>query len=152
MREFYIQFIKNKAKVWPSVHYSQPQHSKQDFFTWATFLREQRIVCIQITLERCYDSNFFLRNIEMITWISFNIRTSTFKSCNISEIYSHLRQTQTWICATWLRFPLTCLKLLFTFKSSYKLFSSIKIVRRFFICSFSILRNSQPESAVCRLP
>ena len=95
---------------------------------------------------------FFSRNIEMITWISFNIRTSTFNSCNISEIYSRLRQTQTWICATWLRLPLTCLKLFFTFKSSFKLFSSIKIVRLFFIRSFSILRNSQPESAVCCLP
>ena len=94
----------------------------------------------------------FSRNIEMITWISFNIRTFTLKSCNISEIYSRLRQTQTWICASWLRFPLTCLKLFFTFKSSFKLFSSIKIVRLFFICSFSILRNSQPESAFCRLP
>ena len=58
------------------------------------------------------------------------------------------------ICTTWPSFPLTC-RLLFII-STHKLvvsrnFVSIRVVLSCFE-SFSILRNSHLESAVCRLP
>ena len=61
---------------------------------------------------------------------------------------------QTRICTTWTRFPFAC-RLLFII-STHKLVVSrnvlsIRIFWAVFICSFSILRNSQPESDVCRL-
>ena len=62
---------------------------------------------------------------------------------------------QTLICTTWPSFPFTC-RLLFII-STRKLvvsrnFLSIRIFWTVFICSFSILINSQLESDVCRLP
>ena len=62
---------------------------------------------------------------------------------------------QTRIYTTWPCFPFTC-RLLFIF-STHKLevsrnFLSIRIVLSCFICSFSILRNSQLESDVWHLP
>ena len=61
---------------------------------------------------------------------------------------------QMWICTTWSSFRLLC-HLLFII-STHKLvvsrnFLSIRIFLAVFICSFSILRNSQRESDVCRL-
>ena len=63
---------------------------------------------------------------------------------------------QTRICTTWPSFLFTCRFKLFLI-STPKLvvsldFLSIRIFLAVFICSFSILRNSQLESDVCRLP
>ena len=62
---------------------------------------------------------------------------------------------QTRICTTWPSFPPTC-RLLFII-STHNLvvspnFSSIRIFWAGFICLFSILRNPQLETNVCRLP
>ena len=73
------------------------------------------------------------------------------------EVKHHVYvKRQTWICTTWssLR-PCTC-RLLFII-STHKLvvscnLLSIRIFLVVFICSFSILRNCQLESDVCRLP
>ena len=59
------------------------------------------------------------------------------------------------ICTTWPSFPFAC-RLLFII-STHKLvvspnFLSIRIFRAVFICSFSILNNSELESDFCRLP
>ena len=71
------------------------------------------------------------------------------------EVKHHVYvKRQTWTCTTWSSFRPLCY-LLFII-STHKLvvscnFLSIRIFLAVFICSFSILRNSQHESDVCRL-
>ena len=71
------------------------------------------------------------------------------------EVKHHVYvKRQMWICTTWSSFHPLC-HLLFII-SRHKLvvscnFLSIRIFLAVFICSFSILRNSQHESDVCHL-
>ena len=97
-------------------------------------------------------------------FIVLNTNVVTVTSCknNLFSAYSINREVkhhvyvkrQTWICTTWWSFRPHC-HLLFII-STHKLvvscnFLSIRIFLAAFICSFSILRNSQRESDVCRL-
>ena len=72
------------------------------------------------------------------------------------EVKHHVYvKLQTRICTTWPSFPFTC-RLLFIASTNKWVVSRNFLSRRIFgvafICSFSILRNSQLESGVCRLP
>ena len=72
------------------------------------------------------------------------------------EVKHHIYvKRQTRICTTWPSLSFTC-RLLFIISTHTLVvsrnFLCIRTVWVVFICSFSILRNSQLESSVCRLP
>ena len=105
---------------------------------WCTNMAADSLFCTQIWLP----------------W--HHVKNDLFSAYSINrEVKHHVYvKRQMWICTTWSSFRPLC-HLLFII-SRHKLvvscnFLSIRIFLAVFICSFSILRNSQRESDVCCL-